>query len=173
MHADGVYICVFFCYTINMKFKLKSTPAIQILLWIIAAISLVGLVVGILSMVGVPIEVTHIQGILLISVCSFTLLISLLFATIHYKVDANYIHLNIAFIDMLSNRIQIDKILNIVIDNDRFYISYLWKGLDPVIAAIMIQPKRFEDMKSLLMSRNANIVFYETKKDETTDSEQQ
>ena len=156
-----------------MKFKLKSTPAIQILLWIIAAISLLGLVVGILALVGVHIEVTHIQGILLASVCSFTLLISLLFVTIHYKVDANCIHLNIAFVDMLSNRIRIDKILNIVIENGNFYISYLWKGPDPVIAAIMINPKRFDEMKTLLMSSNPNIDFYEAKDNETTDSEQQ
>ena len=49
----------------------------------------------------------------------------------------------------------------------------MWKGPDPVIAAIMIHPKRFDEMKTLLMSSNPNIVFYEAKDNETTDSEQQ
>lgn len=136
-----------------------------------AVISLLGLVLGIAVLAGARIELTTGQATLLTSVCSLTLLISTLFATIHYKVDDSFIHLNIAFIDMFGNRIRIDKILNIVFDHDKMYISYLWKGPDPVIALIAINKKRFVEMKDLLMSKNKNIVFNEYK-DETTDSQQ-
>ena len=151
----------------------RSTLTLTIFLWIIAFISLVGLVVGVLALAGVHIEVTHPQGVILVSACSFTLLVSVLFATVHYKADGTYLHLNVAFIDILSNRIRIDKILNIVIDQGVFYISYLWKGRDPIIAAIMISPKKYDDLKKLLISHNPNIVFYENKQDETSDSQQQ
>lgn len=141
-------------------------------MWIIFAISVIGLVVGILIFAGVHIEATTGQATLLVSACSLTLAVSLLFLTIHYKVDKDYLHLNIAFIDMLGNRIRIDKILNIVIDNDKLYISYLWKGPDPVIALVSIRPQKFDEFKDLLLSLNGNIVFYRTQQNETTDSEQ-
>ncbi len=155
-----------------MKFRFTSPLTIQIFLWIIFAISVIGLVVGILIFAGVHIEATTGQATLLVSACSLTLAVSLLFLTIHYKVDKDYLHLNIAFIDMLGNRIRIDKILNIVIDNDKLYISYLWKGPDPVIALVSIRPQKFDEFKDLLLSLNGNIVFYRTQQNETTDSEQ-
>ena len=136
-----------------------------------AAISLAGLALGIAVVAGAQVEITTGQATLLISVCSLTLVVSILFATIHYKVDDKFVHLNVAFIDMLGNRIRIENILNIVVDQDKMYISYLWKGADPVIALVAISPKRFDAMKDLLMSKNKNIVFSEYK-DETTDSEQ-
>ncbi|MCH5157011.1 MAG: hypothetical protein J1G02_03925 [Clostridiales bacterium] len=148
------------------------TPTIKIFLWIIAAISFVGIVIGILTLAGVHLEITTGQASLLISVCSFGLIVSTLLATIHYKVDKTHVRLNVGFIDMLSGRINIDNILNIVIDDNKMYISYLWKGPDPVIALIAIKPKHYDDFKELLMSRNKRIIFYENK-NETTDSEQQ
>ena len=155
-----------------MRFIAKFTPTIRVILWIMAAISLGGLALGIAVFAGAPIEVTTGQATLLISVCSLTLIVALLFNTIHYKVSATHLRLNIAFIDMLSGRIRIDKILNIVIDNGKLYISYLWQGRDPVIALLAISPKRYGEFKDLLMSRNENIVFYENKNDGTSDSEQ-
>ena len=155
-----------------MRFPLVfRQPLIRVLQWIIAVVSTVGLVFGIVVLAGAHIEVTSGQATLLISVCSLTLIIDILFLTIHYKVDATHLRLNIAFVDMLSGRIKLENILNIVIQDGVFYISYLWKGPDPVIAAVMISPKRYKEMKELLMSQNLNIVFYEKKDDEPTDSE--
>ena len=154
-----------------MRFLANFSPKLRVAFIVMAALSLVGLVVGIVVLAGARIEVTKGQATLLISVCSFTLLISILFATIHYKVDDTFVHLNIAFIDMIGNRIRIENILNIVIDHDKMYISYLWKGPDPVIALVAINKKRFVAMKDLLMSKNKNIVFSEYR-DEITDSQQ-
>ena len=155
-----------------MRFMATFTPTIKIFLYIVAAISLVGIVVGIMPLAGAHWEITTGQASLLISVCSLSLIVSILLATIHYKVDKTHVRINIGFVDMLSGRIRIDNILNIVVDNGKMYISYLWKGPDPVIALIAIKPKRYDEFKEFLMSKNKNIVFYENK-DEPTDSEQQ
>lgn len=156
-----------------MLFIAKFTPTIKIILWIIIAISLIGLVVGVLTLTGAHLEITTGQATLLISVCSLTLIVATLLATIHYKVDATHLRLNIAFIDMLSGRILIDNILNIVYDNDKMYISYLWKGQDPVIALIAISPKRYKAMQEILTAKNKNIVICDKNNNGTTDSEQQ
>lgn len=155
-----------------MKFMATFTPTIKLILWIVAAISFVGIIFGILPLAGAHLEITTGQASLLISVCSLSLIVSILLVTIHYKVDKTHVRLNVGFIDMLSGRIRIDNILNIVIDNGKMYISYLWKGPDPVIALIAIKPKRYDEFKELLMSKNKKIVFYENK-NEPTDSEQQ
>lgn len=154
-----------------MRFIATFTPTIKFLLYVIAVISLVGIVVGILTLAGVHWEITTGQASLLISVCSLTLIVAILLATIHYKVDKTHVRINIGFIDMLSGRIRIENILNIVIDDGKMYISYLWKGPDPVIALIAIKPKHYDEFKELLMSKNKNIVYYENK-DATTDSQQ-
>ena len=155
-----------------MKFLAYFSTKLRVGFIVMAVVSLVGLVFGIAVLAGAHVELTTGQATLLISVCSLTLLISILFATIHYKVDDTFVHLNVAFIDMLGNRIRIDKILNIVINGDKMYISYLWKGSDPVIALVAISQKKFGVMKDLLMSKNKNIVFSEVN-DETSDSQQQ
>ena len=154
-----------------MRFLANFSTKLRIGFIVMAAVSLAGLALGIAVAAGARVEVTTAQATLLITVCSLTLVIAILFATIHYKVDDKYVHLNIAFIDMLSNRIRIDNILNIVIDGDKMYISYLWKGPDPIIALVAINKKKFNEMKDLLMSKNKNIVFTEHK-DETPDSKQ-
>lgn len=154
-----------------MRFLANFSPKLRIVFITMAVISFIGLALGIAVLAGAHVELTSGQATLLISVCSLTLVISILFATIYYKVDDTFVHLNILFVDMLGNRIRIDKILNIVFDHDKMYISYLWKGPDPVIALIAINKKRYVQMKDLLMSKNQNIVFCEYK-DETTDSQQ-
>ena len=156
-----------------MRFQAYFPPLIRTILWLMATISLVGLIVGIAVLAGLHLEVTIGQATLLISVCSFTLIIALLLATIHYKVDATHLHLNIGFVDMLSGRIRINNILNIVIDNEKMYISYFWKGPDPVIALVAINPKRYSEMKDILMAKNKNIFYYENDNNEITNSEQQ
>ena len=40
------------------------------------------------------------------------------------------------------------------------YVSYLWKGPDPVIARIAISPKKYEQMKAILTAQNPNIEFW-------------
>ena len=100
-----------------MRFMATFTPIIKIFLYIIAAISLVGIVIGILPLTGAHLEISTGQAWLLISVCSLAMIISSLLATIHYKVDKTHVRINIGFIDMLSGRIAINNILNIVIDN--------------------------------------------------------
>ena len=154
-----------------MRFLANFAPILRIIFIVMAVISLAGLALGIAVVAGAQIEITTGQAALLISVCSLSLVVSILFATVHYKVDDKFVHLNIAFVDMLGNRIRIENILNIVVEHDKMYISYLWKGPDPVIALVAISPKRFDAMKDLLMSKNKNIVYSENK-DETTDSEQ-
>lgn len=155
-----------------MKFRIKLNPIAGVVIWTMLSISVIGLAVSVAALCGVQIELTPAQSKLLIATFSFTLVVCVLFVTVHYKVHNNKLKLNIACIDMLGGRIDINSILNIVIDKDKMFISYIWKGADPIIAAIMIKPKYFDDMKDLLMSKNKNIIFYD-KSDEIIDSEQQ
>ena len=155
-----------------MRFQAYFTPAIKVLLYVMAAVTLAGTVVGILVVAGVPIELSQNRAILLLSICPLCTVIALLFATLHYKIDKNFLRLNLGFIDVLGGRVRIDKILNIVIEDGHMYISYLYKdGVDPIIATIVINPKRYYEMKDLLLSANPNIVFYEAN-DESPDSKQ-
>ena len=154
-----------------MRFQANFTPVIKVLLYIMAAVSIIGLTVGILRLANVPIELSTGQATLLVSFCPLCAVIALLFATIHYKVSETHLRLYVGFIDIFGGKVQINKILNIVTDNDMMYISYLSEGVDPIIAAIAISPKRFVNMKDLLMSKNPNIQFYD-KKDETDNSQQ-
>lgn len=155
-----------------MRFQAYFTPVIKVLLYVMAVVSLVGTIVGILVVAGVHIEMSQNRAILLLSICPLCTIIALLFATLHYKVEKNFLRLYMGFFDLLGGRVRIDRILNVVIDKKILYISYLYKdGVDPIIAAIVINPKRYYEMKDLLISRNPNIVFYE-EKDETADSEQ-
>lgn len=160
------------CYNILMRFQAYFTPVIKVLLYVMAAVTLAGTVVGILVVAGVPIELSQNRAILLLSICPLCTVIALLFATLHYKIDKNFLRLNLGFIDVLGGRVRIDKILNIVIEDGHMFISYMYKdGVDPIISAIVINPKRYYEMKDLLLSANPNIVFYEAT-DESADSKQ-
>lgn len=144
-----------------MKFNAKFSPVIDVILWTMAAISAIGLVCGALVMFGVNVAGIFIgQARVLVGFCPVSALLSILFATIHYKVTDTHMQLKIAFWDMLGGRIEIGKILNIVIKDGKMYVSYLWKGPDPVIARIAISPKKYEQMKAILMAQNPNIEFW-------------
>lgn len=146
-----------------MRFQAHFTPIIKTLLYVMAVVSLAGLIIGILALAKVPIELSMGQATLLVSVCPMCVVITLVLATVHYTVTATHLRLYIGFVDILGGKIRLDKILNIVLDGDRMLISYLHEGTDPIIAAIVINPKRYVEMKDLLIARNPNIVFYENK----------
>lgn len=155
-----------------MRFLAHFTPIVKIVMYVMAVISLVGMIVGILALTkAAPIELSNTQATLLVSVCPMCVVIALVFTTVHYKVDTTHLRLYVGFIDVLGGRVRIDKILNIVIENKVMYISYLYQGMDPIIAAIVINPKRHKQMKELLISKNPNILFFENK-DATDNSEQ-
>lgn len=154
-----------------MRFQAYFTPIIKVILYIMAAVSFVGLVIGILVFAKIPIELTTGQATLLVSVCPMCVIITLLFATVHYKVEATHLRLYVGFIDIFGGKVRLDKILNIVFDNGRMYISYLHEGTDPIIAAIVINPKRYAEMKDVLLAKNPNIQFYENKNE--SDNSQQ
>ena len=144
-----------------MRFNAKFSPVIDIILWTMAAVSVVGLVCGALVMFGVNVAGIFVgQARVLVGFCPVSALLSILFATIHYKVTNTHLQLKIAFWDMLGGRIEIGKILNIVIKDGKMYVSYLWKGPDPVIAHIAISPKKYEQMKAILTAQNPNIEFW-------------
>lgn len=119
--------------------------------------------------VNIPIEISHARAVILLSVSVMSIVMLLMLVTIHYKVTATHLRLVFVCWDALGGRIRIENILNIVYKTDtegkkpqrKMYISYLWKGPDPVIAQIVIKPKCFDKMRDLLLSKNANIVFYD------------
>lgn len=154
-----------------MRFPANFTPLIKILLYVMSAFSLVGLIVGILVFANVPIELTKGQATLLVSVCPLCMIITLVFASVHYAVTPTHLRLYVGFIDVFGGKVRLDKILNIVYSEGRMLISYLHEGTDPIISAIAINPKRYDKMKELLMSRNPRIVFFEDKNE--TDNSQQ
>lgn len=144
-------------------------------MWIMAALSLVGTVVGTLVLCGVRVfSVTTAQANLLMYFCPVCTVVAAVFASIHYKVTDTHLQLKIAFWDMLGGRIEIGRILNIVKKDGNLYISYLWKGPDPVIARVAISPKKYDAFKALLTSKNAYIEFFdedEQQNDENADNE--
>ena len=140
---------------------------------IFIVISLAMIVLSVLTLCDVYtfLNMTYAQAKIQIgtAVLSITIVIALL--TMHYHVDDEHLRIKLMFFDILGGRIRHDKILNIVYSKGMMYISYIWKGADPVIASILITPSKFDKMKSALMERNKNIVFYEDK-NETGNSEQ-
>ena len=138
-------------------------------------LSIATLVVSILVVVEAApkILITKGQGHVLLFTSSLSAVISLLLATIHYHVTSTHLRLNIAFFDILSGRIRLENILNVVIKDKKMYISYIWKGPDPVIAQIAIRQKHFEKMKDALMRANPQIVYFnqDEQKNTTKDEE--
>lgn len=154
-----------------MRIFSNFSTIIKIILWIIFAISIAALVVSVLvvSEATVIRFITKGQGLVLLFTSALTTVASLLFATIHYQVTQTHLRLNLAFFDILGGRIRLENILNIVIKDGKMYISYIWKGPDPVIAQIAIRHKHFEKMKDALMKANPNILFYNEDDDRSED----
>ena len=144
------------------------------------AISIAVVVLSIVILCGVvlPLEISPAQASLLLFSSSLVAVVALLLCTIHYHLTDTHLRLKIAFFDILSGKIRIENILNIVYKVDdgekptrKMYISYLWKSGDPVIAQIAIKPKYFDKMKNALLAKNTNIVFWdEGTNGETTNS---
>lgn len=159
-----------------MKINADFSPIIRILLWIIFALSVVSTVFAVLALFKVPniFELSPANGIVLLSSMPIIAVFSACVATVHYKLDNTHLRLNIAFWDILGGKIRIENILNIVYTGGKMYISYLWKGYDPTISLIAINPKHFDKLKDALMAKNPRIVFYDDdkrKNDGKTDEE--
>ena len=151
-----------------MKFPLRLSKNyiwLKIFMCLLLALSAVMLVLSIITLFDVYtfLNLTHAQAKVQIatSCLSITVLTALL--TMHYQVDDEHLRIKLLFFDLLGGRIRLENILNIVYSNGMMYISYIWKGQDPVIAAILIAPSKFDKMKDTLTQSNPNIQFYEDK----------
>lgn len=159
-----------------MKFPLylsKNYKFIKIFMWVLVAINIFLIVMSIITLCDVYtfLNLTNAQAKINIATACITTVVSVGILTIHYQVDDEHLCIKLFFFDLLGGRIRHEKILNIVYSKGMMYISYIWKGVDPVIASIMIAPSKFGKMKDELLSKNKNIVFYEDK-DEISDSQQ-
>lgn len=119
------------------------------------------LAIGILILCKIPvIEMSVAQAKLYVISSPIITALTLALGTIRYKITDEHVRLNITFLDILGGRIRIDNILNIVIKNNKLYISYIWQGNDPVISEIMISPKQFDSFKDILIAKNNRIVYF-------------
>ncbi len=159
-----------------MKYPLylsKDYKFIKILMWAFVAISISLIVMSIITLCDAYtfLNLTLAQAKIYLTTACISTIVLVGILTIHYQVDGEHLRIKLFFFDLLGGRIRYEKILNIVYSNGMMYISYIWKGVDPVIASIMIAPSKFDKMKDELLSKNKNIVFYEDK-DEISDSQQ-
>lgn len=153
-----------------MRIFANFTPLIRVLLWIMFAISLIVTVFAALITFGVqlPVDVSPAQASITLFSSTIVAVFSVLLATIHYHVDEKYLRLKLAFFDVLGGRIALENLLNVVIKDGKMYVSYIWKGEDPVIAQIAVHPKHFERLKDELIRKNPRIVFFDEDNPTTT-----
>lgn len=145
-----------------MRFQYNFTTLLKIFVWIMFAVSIAVTILALLVVFdAVAVEITHAQGGLLLFSSTLVAVFSLLLGTVHYRVTKTHLRLNLAFFDIFGGKVPLENILNIVIKNEKMYISYLVKGSDPVIAQIVIKKSSFSKMKTALMSANENIVFFD------------
>lgn len=146
-----------------MRIFYNFSPVIKISLWLMFAISLIVVIFAVLIISGViiPLNITPGQATVALFFFSITTLVSLTFATIHYRFTDTHVRLNLLFLDILGGRIAIRNILNMVKKDNKLYISFLWTGEDPVIAEIAVHPKHFDKVRILLLSKNARIVYFD------------
>lgn len=136
------------------------------MLWTIFALSVVFSVAAIFAIFNVLnyLEFSHADGIMLISTMPVLAVFSVCVVTVHYKLDDTHLRLNIAFWDVLGGKIRVENICNIVYTDGKMYISYFWKGYDPTISQIAVDPKNFDKLRDALMSKNKRIVFFDDDK---------
>lgn len=136
-----------------------------IVFWITATVSFAGLIIGILLVANVPIgTLTRGQGGVLVGFCPFATMFSLMMATIHYKVTDTHLQLKMAFWDILGGRIRIENIVSLVKKDNNLYVSFIWKGPDPVIARIAVRQQDYDRVKALLTDKNPAIFYYDEDK---------
>ena len=127
--------------------------------------SFAGLIIGILLVANVPIStLTRGQGGVLVGFCPFATMFSLMMATIHYKVTDTHLQLKMAFWDILGGRIRIENIVSLVKKDNNLYVSFIWKGPDPVIARIAVRQQDYDRVKALLTDKNHAIFYYDEDK---------
>lgn len=127
--------------------------------------SFAGLIIGILLVANVPIgTLTRGQGGVLVGFCPFATMFSLMMATIHYKVTDTHLQLKMAFWDILGGRIRIENIVSLVKKDNNLYVSFIWKGPDPVIARIAVRQQDYDRVKALLTDKNPAIFYYDEDK---------
>lgn len=114
-------------------------------------------------------NITKEQAGILLGFCPFAAIFATAFATIHYKVTNTNLQLKIAFIDLFSGKVSLERILNIVQTDGKLYISYITDGYDPIITHIAIPQKDFATFKAVLTDKNKNIVFYNQDEDTSED----
>ena len=127
--------------------------------------SFAGLVIGILLVANVPIgTLTRGQGGVLVGFCPFATMFSLMMATIHYKVTDTHLQLKMAFWDILGGRIRIENIVSLVKKDNNLYVSFIWKGPDPVIARVAVRQQDYDRVKALLTDKNPTVFYYDEDK---------
>ena len=159
-----------------MRFSLylsKYYKLVKALMWLLIGLSVGMIVLSVLTLCDMYtfLNMSYVGAKINIATSCISIVAMVALLTIHYHLDENHLRIKLLFFDLLGGRIRIENILNIVYTQDMMYISYLWKGNDPVIATILIAPSKFDKMKDALLQKNKNIVFYEDK-NETGNSKQ-
>ncbi|MBR1955391.1 MAG: hypothetical protein IKA29_05670 [Clostridia bacterium] len=159
-----------------MRFPLQLSKKyfiLKIVMILSIVLSIAMIVLSIITLCGAYtfLNMTFAQAKIQIATACISILMMSALLSLHYHVDDKHLRIKLLFFDLLGGRIRHENILNIVYTEGLMYISYIWKGADPVIAGILIAPSKYDKMKEALLAKNKNIVFFEDK-DETGDSEQ-
>ena len=159
-----------------MRFSLylsKYYKLVKALMWLLIGLSVGMIVLSVLTLCDMYtfLNMSYVGAKVNIATSCISIVAMVALLTMHYHLDEKHLRTKLLFFDLLGGRIRIENILNIVYTQDMMYISYLWKGNDPVIATILIAPSKFDKMKDALLQKNKNIVFYEDK-NETGNSKQ-
>ena len=152
-----------------MKFKTQFPTPCTIAVWAIFVVSTITTGIAIAVLFGaVVFNITPGQATLWVGVCPILAIVSFCLGTIHYKVENTHLRLYVGPFDLFLGRVRLENILNIVVFQDKLFISYLWQGQDPVISCLMIHKNEHELMKQCLQSKNHKIEYHE-EEDETAD----